>query len=176
MKKLFAIPVLWLMAVGVAQAIPVKYNYTTNTASLGGNVPELSALFEGLSVSGSFVYDADTPLTFTSPEGFDLHLGAITGWTGTVGGYSFADANDISLATIGDDTFAGILDFFLFSMGQPGTGPADGFSIGGFTLDNVRMFWIETLIAGTPDFISGPGLPRPDSNPRGAVGVGFRHD
>ena len=173
MKKLFVTPVLWLLAVGAAQAVPIQYNYTTNTASSAGNVPELIAQFAGLSVSGSFVYDSDAPRTFTAPDGNDIHLGAVTDWTGTVGSNSFSDADNSSVAIIGDETFSTGFDFFLFSMGAPGTGSASGFSIGGFTLDNVRMFWIETLILGTPDFVSGPGLLDPIPTLPGRLALDF---
>ena len=167
MKKTIAVLAMSVLAAGQASAVPITYTYTTDPASQIGNVPELSALFDGLSITGTFVYDSETPLTTTQPGGLEIYVGAVTGWTGTVGGNSFSDANDTSLAVSGDDTFdfGGTLnDFLLFSMGPPGSGAADGFSIGGFTLDNVRMFWIENLLPGVPDFISGSGLidPLPD--------------
>lgn len=161
MKKPILINALWLLAVAPAWAVPVTYTYTTDVASLGGNVPELSALFAGLSVSGTFVYDSETPLTVTQPTGVEIYLGAVTAWTGTVGPYAFSDADGLSLALSGDDAFdfGGTLsDIFLFSMGAPGAGAAAGFSAGGFTLDNVRMFWIENLLPAVPDFIAGGGL------------------
>lgn len=161
MKKPILLTAFWFFAASPAWALPITYSYTTDVASQFGNVPELSALFEGLSVSGTFVYDPDTPLTITQPTGAEIYVGAVTGWTGTVGAYSFSDADDRSFALAGDDTFdfAGILsDILLFGMGPGGTGAANGFTAGGFTLDNVRMFWIENLLPSVPDFISGSGL------------------
>ena len=176
MKKLILIPMLCVAVCSQAWGVPVTYSYTTNVASQGGNVPALSALLAGLSVSGTFVYDSQTPLTNTQSSGAGLYLGAVTGWTGTVGSYSFSDANNISLAINGNDTFpfgGTTNDILLFSMGVPGTGPANGFSAGGFTLDNVRMFWIEALLSSVPDFLSSNALIDPLPSFGGRLALDF---
>ena len=143
-----------------AQA-PVTYGFSTDPLGFFAGCPACS--FGGQSVTGSFVYDPESPLTGTSPTGLSIYLGGISNWSGTVGSHSFSD--DLGIVVVGDEFIGGSRDLLRFSAGLFLNGfDVDGPhpSFGTFTLVDVRMLWVEGVPgnpAGLPDFLTGQSLP-----------------
>jgi len=131
------------------------------------------------SVSGTFQYDAMAPVTVASIPGSGATLYGIqnippgfpssfANLTGTVQGYSFSDARGTTL--VGNDTFP-LTDFSvtppvttnvdILQLNTQSTTPMVGFDLAGYSLRNVRMFWIEKQNVPTlvPDFLSNQNLP-----------------
>jgi hypothetical protein len=133
----------------LAQA-PVTYDYTTDPLEFLSGCPACN--FVGQPVSGSFIYDPETPLTPSPPNGFFVYLGGISDWSGTVDGFSFSD--DLGLAVVGDNAIPVGRDLLRFSPGLF----LNGFVVDGFTLVNVRILWLEGL-GGLPGFLTGDTLP-----------------
>jgi len=145
-----------------SQAVPVTYSFSTGPAIVGGD--PVSPLLAGLSVSGTFDYDSSVAASGTDvagpTAGATAYAGAISNLNGAVGGSSFADP--AGTAAVGNDKFAPPLVDILLLRANPLPGPYDdfsGFELGAFRLVNVRMFWIESVVAGTPDFLSSQDLP-----------------
>ncbi len=137
----------------LAQA-PVTYNFTTDVPGFTGGCP--ACLFVGQPVSGSFVYNSDADFLGTNPQGLSIYLGAISNWSGSVGNNSFSD--DLGLTVVGNDFVAGTRDLLNFTPGLF----LEGFEIGGYTLVDVRMLWLEGMFgdpAGNPDFLLDQNLP-----------------
>lgn len=168
-----------------ATAAPVVYNYSTSVpgALQSSSNAAVLALLGGATatVSGSFVYDAATPFTTYSQNigyaaGGALYAGAFSQLSGTVngsvGGLSFTD--DSGTISQGNEAAPPGLDWFTMNADatpRPGqnTTPADyardlqGFTVGNYTLHNVRLYWIEGYFGAT-DFISSDALlPTPPS-------------
>jgi hypothetical protein len=128
----------------------VSFDFTTGTDGFSPTDPDLTTLFTGLSVSGSFAYANWPPPVAVSPgpaaPGSVIYPGAFLEVTGTVNGSNFADS--LGFALIGNDRFesTGFTDFMLFGSGM--TLDA-GFEIGGYTLIGVR--WIHIEGSTTPD-------------------------
>ena len=203
--NVFVSALLTTIAADTAFAIPVEYQFTTGTQAsntfLGNPVvipvdPRLQSL-AGLSVSGSFEYDADAPVSMVfgpqpdptqySAEGATSHAGALSNLRGTIGGSSFFDPN--GAVQVGDNKVylpavynqpprgLDLLELtanFDSNLGAlPDTSAdLDGFSIDGLQLVNVRMYWIYG--AGSPpvpDFLTETALPPvlPDLNGRVAL-------
>ena len=133
----------------LAQA-PVTYDYTTDPLEFLVGCPACN--FVGQRVSGSFIYDPETPLTPSPPNGFFVYLGGISNWSGSVDNFSFSD--DLGLAVVGDNAVPGGRDLLRFTPGLF----LNGFVVDGFTLVDVRMLWLEGL-NGLPDFLVGDSLP-----------------
>lgn len=148
-------------------AVPISYNFASGVLSSGD--PALTALFAGLSVSGTFDYDNVTAPRLVVGEGSVigsvLYIETMTNLVGSVDGMNFSDL--IGLVLVGNDRFVpgGLTDFFavdadpgLNSSAPPEAFNLVGFEINGFTLVNVRMFWIEGQL-GIMDFLSNEALP-----------------
>ncbi len=136
----------------------VRYDFQTGAMTFGQD-PALDAAFAGATVTGSFSYAnwvAPAGVT-TSPAlpGSAIYAGAILDITGSVGGMIFTDP--FGFTVVGNDRFlpGGGTDFLSAAAGIIfGT----TFETSGYTLMNVRMFWI----AGdtTPDdFLQSDLLP-----------------
>ena len=170
-------------------ATPIAYEFRTGTTAFSlpaGSTLGLAAALTGSSVSGTFVYDADAPTTIavtTGPTaGSDIHTGAITSISGTIAGLSFSDM--LGAVTIGDEAYtvpnvptiptADLLQLSGFAPNEP----SDflGFTVNGFDLMNVRLFWLENLLTldPIPDFLTGNALPTvlPTFNGRLALDFG----
>jgi len=155
---------LSLATANSALAVPITYSFTTDNASAVAPSP-LASAFAGLNVSGSFVYDSAGPLLASMPSG--SYYGGFSALNGSVGTHSFADIG--GLIVVQNDTYAPPfppgLAFDLLQLGaevpnaSSPTYDLTGFSIDGYTLLNVRMFWIETIIGGAPDFLGSSDLP-----------------
>ena len=163
-----------------AVAAPVVYNYSTSTAALlqvSSNPAVLAALGgPGITVSGSFIYDAATPFTTYSEDigyeaGRAVYSNAVSQLSGTVNstvaGLSFIDQGT-GVATAGNEVPSLGRDWFSLNadptprVGQ-NTTPAEyahelaGFNVAGYTLHNVRLYWVEGYF-GAPDFLSNDNL------------------
>jgi hypothetical protein len=161
---------------GTAHAVPVTYNFSTAPISSatwfgggsGGVDPELLAALSGLSVTGSFAYDNEVPLSGTQNGplvfGQSNYQGAISGLTATLGTFAFSAPT--GGGNVADEGYAPPLpaplppaipaDFF-----QLGTLASAGQVLGDYTLAGARLFWIENSTGGglAPDFLSGNDLP-----------------
>lgn len=163
-----------------ALAAPVTYNYSTLHGGLlqaSSNAAVLTALGgPAVTVSGSFIYDAETPFTtYTQNIGYEagraVYSGAVSQLSGTVnstvGGLSFID-NGTGVATVGNEVPSLGRDSFSLNadptprLGE-NTTPAEyahqlaGFNVGDYTLHNVRLYWVEGYFAA-PDFLSNDDL------------------
>ena len=102
-------------------------------------------LFAGLSVSGTFNYANSVPavgvVTGPAVPGAAIYAGAPTSIAGSVNGLNFSDSS--GFVVVGNDRFVntGLTDFLSVAAGQLDTA---AFEINGFTLVDVRLFWIES--------------------------------
>jgi len=141
-------------------AAPVLYGFTTFAT---GTLPGDSS---SSSVSGTFAYDSSAPAVGSLPNGSAIYgIPAITGLTGIVAGRSFSDpggptvvGNDVG-AMPGADFLQLLADPAIEANATPRN--LSGFATGGYTLANVRMFWIEgdTTPELIPDFLSSNAMP-----------------
>ena len=147
-----------------ASAVPVTYNFYTGTQSLayGTGVGLLPA---GVTVSGSFTYDADAPFLTSGFNGAGSIYQSITNFSMSVGGYSAFDAvgynvaaNDLYYTTLSTGTVVPRYDDLIELYAGPTGGSWSSFSVGGHELARVRLFWLENLLGAT-DFLSSEGLP-----------------
>lgn len=148
---------LLLLCPLAAQSAPITYSFSTGTSPF--NNPTLAPLFSGMSVSGTFDYDAASPATLIVPSGIvagaTVYNGSTMNLSGSVGANAFSDL--VGGAVVGDDKFQGFTpatDFLQLSFQISGT----GFDIDGFTLSAVRLIWIEGQL-GITDFLSDQSLP-----------------
>ena len=176
-----AVATMLLSSAGVAA--PVTYSFTTALDAFGGPsvsggpFPDPNLFFGG--ASGTFTYDPSA-LAFTSgSDGSTIYRGftpqsstgfvtGISSLSGTVAGLNFGDAsgtvqvgNDTSLSS-GTGQKTDILQLsFDPSLGSTSPRNLSGFDISGFTLFNVRMFWIEGQSTPEPiaDFLNDQSLP-----------------
>ena len=168
-----------LLSPMAANAIPITYSFSTGSTPFGD--PTLAPLFSGFSVTGTFVYDSDTPPTTIIPggpvEGSTLYLNSTANLVGSVGTWSFSDP--IGRTIVGNNKFQGSLDFLnlradpnINSGAPPEAFGLDGFDVDEFSLINVRMFWIQGQL-GIGDFLSNQDLPNPLPDFQGRLALDF---
>jgi hypothetical protein len=176
-SKKIGLALLGILALSTtpALAVPITYEFSTgpvlgalNVGVIGDpNNQALLDVFANSTVTGSFVYDSESPVTsvVTNPLGTQyLYDGAVTALTGSVAGFTFGDAS--GRIQVGDELNinGAPRDILQISGAAP---DFTGFDLGtlGLTLLNARLFWIEgnpTTNGGTlSDFLSGNGLPSP---------------
>lgn len=167
-------------ACAAAAAAPVSYTFSTAGAvAPQGPAALLSLLGAGASVSGSFEYNSSAAFRGDSgalgfEPGYAVYGGtsaetaALLKVAGEVAGLRFSDAG--GSVSVGNDNAAlgGIDVLSLTSDPSPKAGqntlPTDyerqlkGFTIGDYTLSNVRLYWLETP-GFVPDFLSSNALP-----------------
>lgn len=135
----------------------VRYDFTTSATAISPGDPALEAIFAGGTVTGSFSYANWVPpvavLDGPNLPGAALYVGSMLDIAGTVSGMNFSDS--LGLSVVGNDRFQpGDRDFLSVVAGILET----GFEVGGYTLTNVRLFWIEGDT--TPDdFVQSDLLP-----------------
>jgi hypothetical protein len=163
----------------LAMAVPVSYEFTTGANPFSASSAALAAL-AGQSVSGSFTFDSDAPLVTTTASA-TVYRG-LSSLSGSVGGYSFSDGdgyvsveNDLYTPAV---PFAGAPFDALALSAEPGLGASGnynltGFDMPGLTLVNVRLFWLETLIGGAPDFLVSNDLPSAPPTFTGRLALDF---
>lgn len=156
-----------LLAQGItSSAMAAAVTYTFTGTNIFGPSSAALAPLAGLSVSGSFTYDADGALNISGASGSSYQ--GFSSLSGTVGGYSFSDSS--GGVVVQNDSYTPPYpypevpsDLFLLyaepTLGMSGSYNLTGFTVPGLTLVNVRLFWIENLISGTPDFLGSNDLP-----------------
>jgi hypothetical protein len=165
-----------LMAIAAAcntvLAAPVTYSFATSTVSSIGSGPSgstLAGLLSGLSVSGTFTYDSTASATGTLGDGETLYGGPSSPnylLSGTVGTYSFSDPRG-NMGVGNDKPIAPFPSADIVQIDADPGNPAvpvhniSGFGLDGFSLYNVRMFWIsgQTTPELIPDFLTNQDLP-----------------
>ena len=151
------VPIAIITLLGEDEAI--SYSFSTGATAFGTDDPALTALFAGLSVSGTFDYTNSLPATGVTSVGPSpgsvIYGGTLTNVEGSVDGMNFSDAAGVTV--VGNDRYVpgGLTDFLNVAAGEANF---SGFEIDGFTLVNVRMFWIEGQL-GIVDFLSSEDLP-----------------
>jgi hypothetical protein len=152
-----------------AFAVPTVYNFTTAPGP-NSYSPGLGGIFSSTDVvSGSFVYDPDSPVTGTGTYGVTIYgyapppvVSSYSSLAGTAGTYAFSDPR--GYVTVGNDQTQGpgtpALDSLVYYADTfTATGPHNfvGFTTGGYTMVNLRIFWIESI--DIPDFLPDQTLP-----------------
>jgi hypothetical protein len=186
-KFRLSVALLVLLSCAAASfAQPVAYSFTTSQAPAPDVYPWIDPsdtryLLAGTTVSGTFLYDAFASYDgqsqdFQTTPGLSVYAGIygsapVLDLSGTVGGYSFADprglvalSNDKNFSDYGSNDFltlqadAGAKDGESgFRYDQPRS--LIGFTVGAYTLIDVRLFWIETFTGQSVDFLSSSQLP-----------------
>jgi hypothetical protein len=178
-KSTYLALVAVLLSPMAANAVPITYSFSTGSTPFGD--PTLAPLFDGFSVTGTFDYDSDTPATTIIPSGpvagSTLYLNSTANLVGSVGAWSFSDP--IGRTIVGNNKFQGSQDFLtlnadpnLGSGAPPSAFGLDGFDVAGFSLINVRMFWLQGQL-GIPDFLSNQDLPNPLPDFQGRLALDF---
>jgi hypothetical protein len=172
------------LVAGNAVAAPVTYTFSATGNAFGGplvaGTPFVDpALFAGLPVSGSFVYDNSALFFTTNPIGSSSYRGftpqsvsgfvtALSSLSGQTGARTFADLS--GQVEVGDDHAPnGATDFLQLvfdpfvktSAPSPHNLSSSGFDINGMSLVNVRMLFqegVDTPAVGG-DFLSSQDLP-----------------
>jgi hypothetical protein len=152
-------------AANIALAAPVAYQFTTG-ANPFGTAP-VGSFSPGDHVSGTFMYDAQAASTGTNANGstnYGRATGSFTNLSGSVAGLNFLDPRGST--QVGNDIPISI--YPAADILQLGADPAIGtpgavydltrLIVGGFTLVNVRMFWLEGNV-GITDFLTNQNLP-----------------
>lgn len=177
--KTIAVPlaaVLLGAGASFAVAAPVTYSFSTAAGPLAGSSGPAGLLGGNSFASGTFEYDALSPATGTTSAGMTFYgIQNLPGFptsflnlAGSVGGYAFSDARGTTVA--GNDNFVltdysttpptnQLVDFV--QLNTQSQTPTVGFSLGGYTLVNVRMFWIEgqQVPSTVPEFLANQNLP-----------------
>jgi PEP-CTERM motif-containing protein len=158
-----------------ALAAPISYDFSTNSQASGFNA-ELLALLGSSGVVGTLIYDAAAPLYGQSgdlgyEDGYAVYIGtdasnlAMSLLSGRVGEqHRFSDlvgsVNVGNNATIYGDALTLNADSTVpAGAHSPNTDlyPLSGFTVGNYTLRNVRFAWYGVLGAG--DFLNDGSLP-----------------
>jgi hypothetical protein len=204
-KTLVAIGAALQVLAGAAAAQPVEYSFSTGVqmgfgVTSGTFVPtDLLSMMSGSTVSGTFLYDSSSAQTGTSgaasvygtnPTTLQTSYSALSG---SVGGgalgapLSFGDTRGFTLVWNDSQQFSPL-------PGLPPPPPVDGFqlqtdnfglggvrnltpfSIGDYTLWNVRMFWFESQATPEliPDFLDDQSLPDAPPTFHGRLALDFK--
>jgi hypothetical protein len=164
-----------MAAIDSSFAAPVTYSFSTGLNAFGGSLLLDPSKLNG-GASGSFTYDSSAlKAPVTNADGSFTYFGAApfmgtptatSNLVGNVGGYSFSDP--YGLIGVGNDTFAsGGQNFDIFQLffevaaSSPLPHNLSGFTLDGFQLANVRMFWIEgqAVPETIGDFLTNQNLP-----------------
>jgi hypothetical protein len=177
-----AVTLVLAVGLNVATAAPVTYSFSTGANPFASSFPYLSPLAGVFStgdfVSGTFTYDAAAPVSFPGPAGstiYDAASGGFTALSGSVAGLNFSDISGV--ISVGNDLpisgFPAADNIVLHASDSPDVRNITGFSISGFTLVDVRMFWIEGLL-GITDFLTDQSLPLELPAFEGRLALDFR--
>lgn len=152
-----------------AMAAPVSYTFSTG-AAIAGPDDIIALLGPAAVVTGSFRYDNAAPVYVQADDpNYAVYFGqagalAFSGISGSVAGKSFSDiygsvnvGNDHP--TLGDSL---TMTSDLPALGNsstvlPGPRQLQGFTLGDYTLHNVRLSWNSTF--GHDNFLAGSALP-----------------
>jgi hypothetical protein len=164
--------ILALVVASSASATPVAYRFVTGPGTFSG-IPEPLSFWAG-GVSGSFTYPEPVGLILAAGDGSTIYNRTMGNLSGSVAGLNFSDP--IGRTFVGNDVGpAGAVDFFQLTA-EPalgtGTHNLTGFTLVGFTLVDVRMFWFEGQF-GAPDFLSSNALPGAPPSFQGRLALDF---
>ncbi|RZL04224.1 MAG: PEP-CTERM sorting domain-containing protein [Rubrivivax sp.] len=165
-----------------SMAAPVQYTFTAGPIFSAPS--DLASLLNGQAISGSFRYDAATPVYGLSGDlgfepGYTVYatsgssIQSFYGLSGSIGGHQFSDI--VGSTSIRNGYTGGIpnpstLDIVSLNAEVTpkvgtNTAPSDyarqlnGFTVGDYTLNNVRLFWASGIV-GTPfNFLADSTLP-----------------
>lgn len=137
----------------------VPYVFLTGTGPYGSPGP-VGEFEPSAFVSGRFRYDPSQPPRGTLANGATRYDATFLASSGSVQGAFFEDPRGYT--AVGNSLSAlGGYDFLMLSADpSPGIGTHDinGFSIGEWTLVNVRLFWIGSM-PGAGDFLDSDAMP-----------------
>lgn len=174
--RLAAIAIVFGSAIlpSISSAAPVTYSFSSQagTAFSQGTSDSnafLASLGASPVITGTFVYDTASPQTGTTGAGLSIYgLAAnvtlsLSNLQGSVGGHSFSDASGFVLVgnnkpfsnLASTDSVQLQADSSLVSS----THNFAGFSSGGYTAVNLRMFWPASTAGGPVEFTSSQALP-----------------
>lgn len=144
---------------GLAAAAEVPYTYVTSGVRFGS--PGVVDVFApDAVVSGRFTYDASRPPSGTLSNGATRYDASFLNLVGQVQSWSFDDPRGYT--AVGNDLPAQGGSDFLMLGADPGLGTGthnlNGFTVAGWTLVNVRLFWIEGQL-GIGDFTGSDAMP-----------------
>lgn len=150
---------LFGLAAGLAAAAELPYTFVTSGVPYGS--PGVVGIFASDAVvSGQFVHDASRPPSGTLSNGATRYDASFLNLSGQVQGWSFDDPRGYT--AVGNDLPAQTNSDFLMVAAEPGLGTGthnlNGFSVAGWTLVNVRLFWIEGM-PGVGDFTDDDAMP-----------------
>jgi hypothetical protein len=167
-----------LYLIAPASAAPIHYTFTSGplTSATGTGIGLFGA---DAYVTGSFTYDPDGAYLSTGTNGAGSVYTGFDNLVGEVAGHSFSDAASYTIVndeiffvqnspTTATPVFRDLLNLGAGPLGEP----FFGFSIDSQALYRVRLIWAEGLL-GTPDFLSGNGLPSELPNFAGRVDLDF---
>jgi hypothetical protein len=165
-----------------AMAAPVQYTFSTGAVLSGPSA--ITSLLSGLTVSGSFTYDAATPLLGQSGDlgfepGYAVYatsgnvIQSFYGLSGSVGNHAFSDivgSTSVRNGYTGGTPTTSTLDIVTLNADPTlkagaNSPPTDyqrqlqGFQVGDYTLANVRLFWAGGVTGGALNFLDNNGLP-----------------
>lgn len=168
--------------VAPAMAAPVQYTFTAGPVFSGPS--EIASLLSGLAISGAFTYDAATPLYGQSGDlgfepGYAVYatggsvIQSFYGLSGHIGTNQFSDivgSTSVRNGYTGGVPTTSTLDIVSLNADvTPKAGsntlPTDyqrqlvGFTVGDYTLSNVRLFWAGGVTGGGFNFLNDNGLP-----------------
>lgn len=147
------------LVAGLAAAAEVPYTYVTSGVRFGS--PGVVDVFApDAVVSGRFTYDASRPPSGTLSNGATRYDASFLNLVGQVQSWSFDDPRGYT--AVGNDLPAQGGSDFLMLGADPGLGTGthnlNGFTVAGWTLVNVRLFWIEGQL-GIGDFADSDTMP-----------------
>ena len=158
----------------MSSAAPVTYSFTSQGGTvLSQGTADSNAFLTSLGaapvITGTFVYDTASPQTGTTGAGLSIYgLAAnvtlsLSNLQGSIGGKSFSDASGFVIVgnnkpfsnLASTDSVQLQADSSLVSS----THNFSGFSSGGYTAVNLRMFWPASTLGGPVEFTSSQALP-----------------
>ena len=164
-----------MLAAGSAQATPVAYDFATGPwSSLTGQIQgpagidvqnSLKDAVNGLSMSGSFMYDSDAPLSGISNGPVlnqSTYLDAVSNLNGSDGTFGFTGST--ASASVANDGYPlggpvhplNYVDYL--QLGGPASGTG---TLAGLALTYAQFFWFEvdSHAPGATDFLTSSDLP-----------------
>jgi hypothetical protein len=164
LRKIFASFAILCIALSSASAwaYTTDYSFYTGANPFSVDGPQLGSAF----VSGTFKYDPLDTSSTPSDYGSTRYVNVMN-LTGSVAGYDFSDP--LGRTFVGNELTSSFsspitspYDWISInadtSLWPGGTHNLTGFTVGGFKLVNVRMFWLEGQL-GITDFLNDQNLP-----------------
>jgi hypothetical protein len=138
----------------------IPYDFATSATPFSPQDPILAEVFTGAAVTGSFRFANWVPpigvLRGPALPGAAIYIDILPAISGSAAGMNFADAGGLGI--VGNDRFQPNVVDFLSVAAISEDGLDTTFEAAGYTLTNVRLFWIEG--STTPDdFLQNDLLP-----------------